>query len=272
MALARSAGLIPATEEFQIRKIGLHDLRLALAQGWDDFCDKRGDLIFLGLIYPGVSLLAALVALHASVLPLVFPVAAGAVLLGPAAASGFYELARRRELGLDARWRHFFDAERGSAGASLLELTSLVALIFLLWIAAAGLIYFETLGPKLPETTSAFVQAVFTTSGGWTLIIVGNLVGMAFALLTLAITVVSFPMLVDRPVGLAVAVRTSIRVTAKNPVTVAVWGLIVVGLLVLGSIPAFVGLAVVLPVLGYATWHLYTRAVERPDANERAGA
>jgi uncharacterized membrane protein len=81
-------------------------------------------------------------------------------------------------------------------------------------------------------------------------------------------TVVSFPMLVDRPVGVAVALRTSLRVSLKNPVIIAVWGLIVVGLMVLGTIPALVGLAVVLPVLGYATWHLYTLAVVRPRGGE----
>ena len=94
-------------------------------------------------------------------------------------------------------------------------------------------------------------------------IVVGNLVGLCFAMLVLAIGVVSFPMLVDRPVGIGVAMRTSVRVTRKNPVIVAVWGLIVVGLLVLGCLPALVGLAVVFPVLGYASWHLYTRAVVR---------
>jgi uncharacterized membrane protein len=110
----------------------------------------------------------------------------------------------------------------------------------------------------------AFARAVVSTPAGWQMMIVGNLVGLGFAVLTLAMTVISFPMLIDRPVGLAVAIRTSVRVTAKNPVTVAIWGLSVVALLVLGSIPAFVGLGVVLPVLGYATWHLYDLAVVRP--------
>jgi uncharacterized membrane protein len=95
------------------------------------------------------------------------------------------------------------------------------------------------------------------------MIAVGNLVGLGFAVVVLAISVVSFPMLVDQPVGIGVAMRTSVRVALKNPVTVAVWGLLVVGLLVLGALPALVGLAVVFPVLGYATWHLYTRAVVR---------
>jgi len=270
MAIAHDAGTVLASEEIHIRKLGLHDLRFALIRGWDDFNERRGDLIFLGFIYPVVPLLAALFARHISLLPLVFPVASGAILFGPAAASGFYELARRRELGLDSRWRHFLDAARGPAGASLAELTGLVAMLFVLWIVAAGFIYIETIGMTStpPTTIAAFLRVVFTTPEGWAMILVGNLVGLGFAIVTLAMTVVSFPMLVDRPVGVAVALRTSLRVSSKNPFIIAVWGLIVVGLLVLGSIPAFVGLAVVLPVLGYATWHLYTRAVVRPRGGE----
>jgi uncharacterized membrane protein len=138
-----------------------------------------------------------------------------------------------------------------------------MAFLFAMWIVAAWYIYAVTLGPEAPQSVGSFLREVFSTSEGWTMIIVGNLVGLCFAILALAISVVSFPMLVDRPVGWKLAMMTSIRVAYENPFTIAVWGLIVVGLLVLGSLPALVGLAVVLPVLGYATWHLYTRAVER---------
>ena len=276
------------TTDFAVRDIGIEDLRIALRQGWDDFLTMRGDLVFLGLVYPAVVILAALYMLENSVVSLVFPLFSGAVLLGPAAASGFYELARRREQGLDTRWRHFFDVFRPSSPAfpSLAALTTITAVLFILWIGAASMIYAATLGhgqpvsmndflrtsmmsvgdlaPRQPASFSAFVRELFTTPAGWTMIVVGNVVGLLFAATTLAISVVSFPMLVDRPrIGWEVALRTSVRVTRRNPGTVAVWGLIVVALLVLGSIPAFVGLAVVLPVLGYATWHLYTRAVER---------
>ena len=275
MAIAHDAGMTPVREEIHIRKIGLHDLRWALAQGWEDFLAKRGDLVFIGFVYPVAVLLASLYAFQASVLPLIFPLAAGSILFGPALASGFYELARRRELGLDTRWRHFIDVVRSPAAPSLFTLTSMVALLFVLWISIAGLIYTATLGATMPEAVEsvpAFLQAVFSTSAGWKMIIVGNLVGLGFAILTLAISVVSFPMLVDQPVGWAVAMRTSFRVAWKNPITIAVWGLIVVGLLVLGSLPALIGLAVVLPVLGYATWHLYTRAVVRGDASRQSGS
>lgn len=278
----------PARAEFAVHDIGIEDLRIALRQGWNDFLTKRGDLVFLGLVYPAVVFLAALYALQNSLVSLVFPLFSGAVLLGPAAASGFYELARRHEQGLDARWRHFFDVFRPSSPSfpSLAALTTVTAVLFILWIGAASMIYAATLGhgdpvsmndflrssmmyvgdlgPRQPASISVFLRDLFTTPEGWTMIVIGNCVGLVFAAATLAISVVSFPMLIDRPrIGWDVALRTSVRVTRRNPGTVGLWGLIVVALLVLGSIPAFVGLAVVLPVLGYATWHLYTRAVER---------
>ena len=266
MALARPAGADPAREEIAVRTIGFDDLRIALAQGWEDFLYKRGDLVFVGFIYPVAVLLAAIYVSHASVLPLMFPLVAGSVLLGPVVASGFYELARRRERHLDTRWHHFFDVLHSPAAPSLIGLTGVLLLLFVLWLYAAWLIYSATLGASgagMIGSVSDFLNAVLTTAEGWLMMVIGNLVGLAFAAVVLAVSVVSFPMLVDRPVGMAIAIRTSVRLARKNPVTVAAWGLIVVGLLVLGALPALVGLAVVLPVLGYATWHLYTRAVVR---------
>ncbi len=262
MAITHPIGAI-SVNDIRVRKIELQDLRIALAQGWQDFLSKRGDLPFVGVIYPVGVLIGMLYAYQISVVPLVFPLLSGSILFGPAVASGFYELARRREQGLDSRWRHFWDVFRSPSVPSIAGLTGLLALVFMLWIAAAWMLYLATLGPMNPQSVSAFVEAVFTTRAGWTMIVIGNLAGLGFALLALAISVVSFPMLIDRPVGWQAAMRTSFALFRTNPVTVMVWGLIVVGLLILGSIPLFVGLAVVLPVLGYATWHLYTRAVER---------
>lgn len=257
--------VVPEEEEVSIRAIDLHDLRVSLSQGWEDFLSKRGDLVFIGFIYPVVVILAALLVSRASVLPLIFPLVAGSILLGPAVATGFYELARRRENGLDTRWRHFFDVMHGPAAFQLIGLTAIVSLLFVLWISLAWAIYSATIGSGMMQvaTVSQFFEAVLGTAAGWKMIVAGNLVGLGFAAIVLAISVVSFPMLVDRPVGLGIAMRTSLRVARKSPFTVAVWGLIVVGLLVLGALPALVGLAVVFPVLGYATWHLYTRAVVR---------
>ena len=115
----------------------------------------------------------------------------------------------------------------------------------------------------------SFFSDVFTTSSGWTLIIVGNLIGFVFAVVVLATTVVAFPILLDRDIGAYDAMHTSVRAVLANPVPMAVWGLIVAALLVVGSIPLFAGLAVVIPILGHATWHLYRRVIEPPAGARR---
>lgn len=267
MAIAQPATVVPEMEAVSVRKLDLHDLRIALDQGWKDFLDLRGDLVFIGLIYPAVVVLAIIYAYQQSILPLIFPLVAGSILFGPAVAAGFYELARRREQGLDTRWRHFLDVVRGPAAFPLFALSTMLFLLFMFWIIAAWLIYVSTLGTAAPEaagSVTTFLQAVFSTPAGWKMIVAGNLVGMVFVAIALAFSVVSFPMVVDRPAaGAGDAMRASFAVARKNPVAVAVWGLIVVAMLVIGSLPAFIGLAVVLPVLGYSTWHLYTRAVSR---------
>jgi uncharacterized membrane protein len=130
----------------------------------------------------------------------------------------------------------------------------------------AEAIYVANFGYTAPASVGQFVHDVFNTSAGWNLIIVGTGVGFLFAVLALTIGAVSFPLLLDRDVGAAVALLTSVRVVAANPLTMALWGFIVAALLIAGSVPFFLGLTVVMPVLGHATWHLYRKAVE-PDPN-----
>jgi uncharacterized membrane protein len=247
----------------QVRRIHEGELRWALAEGWKDFRDRRGDVILLALIYPVVGLAAALATFNARLLPMLFPLAAGLSILGPAVAAGFYELARRREVGLEAGWRHFLDPLRGRSRAPLLALTAGLVALFAAWLAAAWLIYAATLGSEPAAGVGDFLRRLFTTPQGWTLIVVGNLVGFGFAAVTLVLSVVSFPMVVDRPVGAGAAVAASIRAAGANPRAMTLWGLRVAGLLLLGCLPGFVGLAVVLPLLGYATWRLYTRLIVR---------
>jgi uncharacterized membrane protein len=108
-----------------------------------------------------------------------------------------------------------------------------------------------------------FVYDVLATPAGWSMIGLGVGVGFLFALLALAISVVSFPLLLDREVGFDTAVLTSIRAVLTNPGPMAAWGLIVAGGLVIASIPFFLGLIIVMPMLGHATWHLYRLIVPR---------
>jgi len=260
MALAQNMVGTAADQRFEVRTISPADIREALAQGWADFLDKRGDLMVIGIIYPLIGFIAATIALGGTLLPLFFPVAAGVSLLGPVAATGFYELARRREDGLDCHWSNFLDVRRRPGWDAIVTVSFVLIVIFAAWVAAAAVLYQSLIG-YVPPTLGEFLRLIFTTSEGWTLIVVGNLVGLLFAAAVLALSVVSLPLLVDHDVDARTALATSVRAVMANKWMTLRWGLIVASLLLIGSIPLFIGLAVVLPYLGYATWHLYRHLI-----------
>jgi uncharacterized membrane protein len=249
-----------------VRRISPSDLYQSLARGVDDFVAMPSHAVFLCVIYPLLGLLLVGMTLGNSMLPLAFPIAAGFALVGPLAAIGLYELSRRREAGLDSSSSHAFDVLHSPSLGAIVALGFLLMAIFLVWLAVAQAVYVANFGYAAPVSMRRFVAEVFNTPAGWNLIFVGTGIGFLFAVFVLAISAISFPLLLDRDVGAAVAVLTSLRVVAENPLTMALWGLIVAALLLIGSIPFFLGLTVVMPVLGHATWHLYRRAVE-PDSN-----
>ncbi len=260
--LSKTADMYRNHTEPVLRKIGVADLRYAVARGYDDFMATPTQLLFLGLIYPAVGLIAARAAAGGPLLPLLYPLVAGLSLMGPVAAVGIYELSRRREQGLDVSWLHAFGVLRSPSLTSIATLGLLLCVIFVAWLFAAQAIYQMTMGNAHPGSVSGFLGQVLTTWAGWKLILLGNAVGLLFAILVLALTVVSFPLLLDRDVGVRVAVWTSVRAVLANPVTMALWGLFVALALFVGCLPLFVGLAVVMPLLGHSTWHLYRRVVQ----------
>ena len=268
-ALGTTARAIGGTREAKdtappvVRRIELADLKDVLRKGLSDFGAYRTDVIFLCLIYPVVGLVLARAAFGEDMLPLLFPLASGFALVGPVAAVGLYEMSRRREQGDDITWADAFGVVGAPSFGAIVLLGLILGAIFVAWMVVAHVIYNMTLGPQPPASIEGFVSDVLTTAGGWTMIVVGVGVGFLFAVAVLAISVVSFPLLLDRGVSLGTAISTSVRAVMKNPVPMAAWGVIVAGGLVLGSIPLFVGLIVVMPVLGHATWHLYRKVVTR---------
>lgn len=262
-AVANSVGSQAAagSEIPQIRTLTLQDLRDALQKGWADVMAFRSDVVFVCLLYPVIGGVLAVLAVQGNSLQLIFPTLSGFALAGPVAAVGLYEMSRRREQGLPTSWLAYLDVIRSPKFGGILILSLFHVVVFLVWVMSANLIFDATMGPEAPQSFTAFVDEVFTTPAGWALIIAGMAVGFVFSVAVLAISVVSFPLLLDRDVSLPRAVVTSVKVAMKNPVPIGVWGMIVAGSLALGALPALLGLVLVLPILGHSTWHLYRRAV-----------
>ncbi|RWD68760.1 DUF2189 domain-containing protein [Mesorhizobium sp.] len=245
-----------------VRHISTADLWDALKLGAEDFWAKPSHYVFLCLIYPIVGVILTQWSSGSNAIQLVYPLMSGFALVGPFAAIGLYEISRRRELGMSSRWHHALDVRHSPALPSIAVIGILLFALFLLWLFTAQSLYTSLFGAEPPASVGAFVRDVLTTGKGWTLILVGNAVGFVFAAVVLGTTVVAFPLLLDRDVGAVAAIETSARAVMANPLTMALWGLTVAVLLVIGSIPLFAGLAVVMPILGHATWHLYRKVVE----------
>ena len=243
------------------QKLTMADLRLALQKGWEDLAAMRSDVMFACMLYPLMGAVLLGLATQGQVTHLLFPVLSGFALVGPVAGLGLYELSRRREAGLEVGWAAMFDVLRSPRFPRIVMLAAFNAVIFMVWLLLADMIHAATLGPERVLSLGALLSEAVSTPAGWAMVLVGTGVGFVLAALVLAVSVVSFPLLLDRDVSLPVAVTTSVRVAMQNPGVIAAWGLIVAGGLVIGIVPFLVGLIVVLPVLGHATWHLYRAAV-----------
>jgi uncharacterized membrane protein len=249
-----------ATALPRICRIDTEDLREVLILGFKDFWAAPTHLIFLGLVYPIVGLMLSRFAFGYRVLPLLFPLVAGFALIGPLAALGIYELSRRRERDLPVRFADAVKVFRSPPNSAILVMAVMMLALFMVWLTVAQWLYQNCFSTP-PASIADFAERLTSTPAGWTLIIAGNGIGFLFAVAAMCISVISFPMLLDRPVSAVTAVETSVRAVMANPVAMAKWGLIVAAALMLGTIPLLVGLAVVVPVLGHATWHLYRKLV-----------
>lgn len=244
-----------------IRHIEVSDLWAALREGLRDLGVARSDVVFVAIFYPLAGLVLARLMANANMLPLVAPLVSGFALLGPVAAVGLYEISRRLEANEEVSWSTPFDVRKSPAFTSILAFGAIVALIFAVWLAAAWGVYAITLGPEAPTSLASFLRDVFGTGAGWAMIILGTAVGAVFAAFTFAISVISVPLMLDRDVGVGRAMAASVEAVRTNPKPMLVWGLMIAAAMVLGSLPALIGLMFVLPLFGHASWRLYRKLV-----------
>ena len=274
MAYQETIGAAGATRQSlpRVRAVAPRDIFGVLAKGWDDFRAIPSHALFLSLFYPIAGLVVAGWAFRYDIVPLLYPLMTGFALVGPVAAIGIYELSRRREQGLDTTWNHAFDLLSAESFWGILALGMALLVIFGAWIAVAQSIYAANFGYTPPSSFGDFARQVLTTAPGHRMILVGNLVGLLFAIVAFSISVVAFPLLIDRDIGAIGAAVVSVRAVLHNPLTMALWGLIVAAVLLVASLPVLVGLAVAIPVLGHSTWHLYRKVVvpELPPREPRA--
>ena len=252
-----------------IRRIEVKAIREALEKGVSDFWAMPSHAAFLALAYPLCGIVLASAPSYQNALQLLFLLASGFALVGPFVAVGLCEMSRRRELEIEISWKYAFNVLRSPSIPSIAALASLLFTIFAAWIAASQWLYTALYGPTPPVAFVDFLWQVASTEHGWLLITVGCFIGFCFAAVTLAISVISFPLLLDRDVGALIAVATSIKTVRKNPIPMTLWGLIVAAALMIGSLPFFMGLTLVVPILGHATWHLYRKVIVRDPGQAR---
>jgi uncharacterized membrane protein len=243
------------------RQITVADVRASLADGYADFLAFRSDVIVLCFMYPVAGAVLWRFATGHNLVQLVFPLVAGFALVGPLFATGLYEMSRQRERGQAVTWATAFDAFRSPRIIRIAALGAALVGVFLVWLLTAQWLYGATVGAAQPATAGEFVHDVVMTGPGVMMAITGVTIGFAFATLVLCTSVISFPLLLDRPVTIVQAVRASVAAVRLNRGTMAVWGCVVAAGLAVGAAPFLVGLIVVVPILGHATWHLYRRVV-----------
>lgn len=261
--VAGTAPLASRVEDPAVVAITVDDISAALTDGLRDFRAAPTFGLLVGLVYAlGGNLLFWLAASFDLVF-LIYPLAAGFALVAPFAAVGIYELSRRTDKGESAGLLDLVGAVPAHARRELAYMALVTAFGLIVWIYAAGFTYALFFGLR-PLPADDIVAMIVSTPRGIFFLIAGNLLGAVLATVVFSVSVVSYPMLLDRDVDFVTAMITSIRAVLAAPMVMLGWGIFIATMMLIAIVPMFLGLVVILPWLGHATWHLYRRAVPHP--------
>jgi len=227
-----------------------------LSAGWRDLWTRPGPSLAYGFAVFLVSAVLVWTLFAFGWDYILFPALAGFMIVGPVAAVGLYEKSRElEEGGKPGLGSMLFVSPR--AGAQVLFTGLLLFLVMLLWMRAAVLIYALFFGVRPFPGLDHITHVILTTPEGLAMLVVGTAIGGLFAAFGFAISVFSVPMLLDRPVDALTAMGTSMATVWNNTRPMIVWGFVVLILFALGVASGFLGLIVIFPWLGHATWHAY---------------
>ena len=242
-------------------EVGWSDLAAALAAGWRDFRAAPLYGLAFSLVYVLGGWLVVWAVTAKGQLWWTLPAAAGFPILGPFIACGFYEISRRLEAGEALDWPGIAGVILRQKDRQIPSMAAVVVIFFLFWNIVSHMVFALFMGTQ-PMVNISNSFEIFMTANGLTLLAVEILVGAVFVSVLFSLTVVSLPLLLDREVDFVTAMLTSTDVVRANPVLMLSWGITIGGALFFAMLPAFLGLLVVLPVLGHASWHLYRRALD----------
>ncbi len=248
----------------EIAELDFSDLKVAFGKGLSDFRKAPVYGIVFGAIFAalGVVLYLQFVVWQSDIS--IVPLAAGFPLIGPFVAVGMYEVSRLIERGETVSWLSVLQAIYAERKRQIPSIAFVVLFIFLIWVYMAHLVFALSFGLK-PLTNVMTSTDILLTKEGITMLLMGTVVGGGLSFVLFSITVVGIPLLVDREIDVVTSMITSVSLVLNNLAVMLTWGLIVGVLLMLAMIPMFVGLIVVLPVLGHSTWHLYKLAILPPE-------
>jgi uncharacterized membrane protein len=256
----------PATEEElygipDVNTLGFDDLKACLSKGISDFRKAPQFGLFFGGIFAfgGIFIVQSFIVWEKGWM--IYPMMVGFPLIGPFAAVGLYDVSRRLEGGQPLIWKEILSVISLQTSRQLPYMAFVMLFIFWIWMYQVRLLLALILGHMSFPSLTAFIEIITTTPQGWAFVGIGHVVGALFALLLFSLTVISIPLILDRDVDFITGMITSVKTVLKSPIVMLTWGVFVTLAVMVSFIPLFLGLLVVLPVLGHTTWHIYKRAV-----------